>query len=280
MYKTLVVVDHPITLPNSDLTVVNFEQYLAEYPKVGEPKIRIINLCDTEKYLSQGYYCSLLAEARQHKVLPSVNTINDLSLMPPKDEEWVEIPLGKSQIPLIESPEEKDFLVFFGYTKTESLRKLAKFAFERFPAPILKLSVVRDQHQTQLVCSAIGVNEISADKWDQFTGALQHFTVKVWRNPPGRKRARWDMGILVNPDEKTPPSDAKAIQLFIKAASKVGIDAEVFTAAQSAQLYQYDALFIRETTSIKHHTYEMARKGEKEGLVVMDDPNSILRCCN
>ncbi|MDP5133637.1 MAG: RimK family protein [Paraglaciecola sp.] len=280
MFKTLVVVDHPLNLPDSELTIVNFEQYLAEYPKAGEPKIRIINLCDTEKYLSQGYYCSLLAEARQHKVLPSVNTINDLSLMPPKDQEWVEIPLSKSQIPAVISADEKEFLVFFGWTKNESLRKLAKFAFEKFPAPILKLSVARDAHQTQLICSAIGVNEIAPELWDQFTASLEHFTLKVWRNPPGRKRARWDMGILVNPDEKTPPSDAKAIQLFIKAANKVGINAEVFTAAQSAQLYQYDALFIRETTSIKHHTYELARKGEKEGMVVMDDPTSILRCCN
>ncbi|MGB1558322.1 MAG: ATP-grasp domain-containing protein, partial [Oceanococcaceae bacterium] len=41
-----------------------------------------------------------------------------------------------------------------------------------------------------------------------------------------------------------------------------------------------DALFIRETTSIDHHTYQFARKAEIEGLAVIDDPTSILRCCN
>ncbi|HKK19225.1 MAG TPA: RimK family alpha-L-glutamate ligase, partial [Opitutales bacterium] len=41
-----------------------------------------------------------------------------------------------------------------------------------------------------------------------------------------------------------------------------------------------DALFIRETTSIDHPTYRLARRAEKEGLVVMDDPTSIMRCCN
>jgi glutathione synthase/RimK-type ligase-like ATP-grasp enzyme len=42
----------------------------------------------------------------------------------------------------------------------------------------------------------------------------------------------------------------------------------------------YDALFIRETTAINHYTYNIARKAEREGLVVIDDPTSILRCSN
>src|SRR5690606_33392265 len=47
-----------------------------------------------------------------------------------------------------------------------------------------------------------------------------------------------------------------------------------------ARVSEFDALFIRETTGIDHHTYRFARKAEIEGLVVMDDPTSILRCCN
>jgi hypothetical protein len=35
-------------------------------------------LCRSYKYLGAGYYVSLLAEARGHKVIPSVRTINDL----------------------------------------------------------------------------------------------------------------------------------------------------------------------------------------------------------
>ncbi|MEI8633227.1 hypothetical protein P4S72_16635 [Vibrio sp. PP-XX7] len=40
-------------------------------------------------------------------------------------------------------------------------------------------------------------------------------------------------------------------------------------------LSQYDALFIRETTAIDHHTYRLAIEAENLGLVVMDDPSSI-----
>jgi len=46
------------------------------------------------------------------------------------------------------------------------------------------------------------------------------------------------------------------------------------------RLAEYDALFIRETTQLNHHTYRFAKKAEKRGMVVIDDPDSILRCTN
>ncbi len=80
MHKTLIVTDELTPFRNSSLTVLTFQEYLAEFPKLNEPKTRVINICDTTRYLSEGYYCSLLAQARNHSVLPSVNTINDLRM--------------------------------------------------------------------------------------------------------------------------------------------------------------------------------------------------------
>ena len=65
MLNTLIVVDDETLSPNSQLATIGFEQYLSDYPKKDERKTRVINLCNTEAYLSRGYYCSLLAEARQ-----------------------------------------------------------------------------------------------------------------------------------------------------------------------------------------------------------------------
>lgn len=79
MFKTLIVVDNnEQSLAHSFENVITFNTYLRDYPKHNEPKTRIINLCDSSQYLSKGYYCSLLAEARKHQVLPSVKTINAL----------------------------------------------------------------------------------------------------------------------------------------------------------------------------------------------------------
>jgi glutathione synthase/RimK-type ligase-like ATP-grasp enzyme len=45
-------------------------------------------------------------------------------------------------------------------------------------------------------------------------------------------------------------------------------------------LAEYDALFLRETTYVNHHTYRFARRAAFEGLVVIDDPESIVKCTN
>jgi len=39
-------------------------------------------------------------------------------------------------------------------------------------------------------------------------------------------------------------------------------------------------LFIRETTSIDNHTYRFARRAWQEGMPVIDDPISMIRCTN
>ena len=77
MQNTLFVVDTSEPL-EAGVHSISFNDYLKEYPKRNEPKMRVINLCDTTGYLSQGYYCSLLAEARNHQVIPSVKVINEL----------------------------------------------------------------------------------------------------------------------------------------------------------------------------------------------------------
>uniref|UniRef100_UPI00404939DD ATP-grasp domain-containing protein n=1 Tax=Fulvivirga sp. TaxID=1931237 RepID=UPI00404939DD len=108
-----------------------------------------------------------------------------------------------------------------------------------------------------------------------------HFYVtgkKVVRKKYSRKK--YDLAILVNPDDPNPPSSPQALQKFIAAADKLGFNTEMITKNDFAKLVQFDALFIRETTNVNHHTYRFAKKAEAEGLVVFDDPGSILRCTN
>ena len=58
--------------------VMSAMDYLREPVGGDDERTHVINLCRSYKYLGTGYYVSLLAEARGHKVLPSVRTINDL----------------------------------------------------------------------------------------------------------------------------------------------------------------------------------------------------------
>ncbi|MBC3767793.1 RimK family protein [Neptunicella marina] len=281
MIKTIIVADNTesVNVPD-DLTVISFQTYLADYPKLNEPKTRIINLCDTEHYLSRGYYCSLLAEARQHKVLPSVSTINDLREMANDSLSGILLRLPTDQIGDIAEGESISVMAYFGWVEQTEWRKVARQVFEKYPSPVLVLNLSKDQHGLRIEVARGAVGQLDATQFELFNQRLVSFTQDSWRHGSREKRLRWDLAILVDPNETHPPSDKDAIKLFIKAAAKEGIHAETVTATRFSQIAQYDALFIRETTAIDHHTYRLARKAEQEGLVVIDDYTSILRCCN
>ena len=279
MYKTLIVVDNDnLTLGENPAEVISFDTYLAEYPKHNELKTRIINLCDTQHYLSKGYYCSLLAEARNHNVLPSVKTINDLRHLNGEAEALV--PYRSYLLDAELEPVAQEHLLYFGHCDIEALQPLAKRLFKDFQAPLLKVIIKPQETQWQLTIEHCSVTGLDGEQWQTFVRYLTEFTQKVWRVGVRRKRYRWDMAILVDPNEKVPPSNKEAIARFVKAAAKNGIHGEVVSREQIQNIAYYDALFIRETTAIDHHTYRLACKAENNGLVVIDDPVSILRCCN
>jgi glutathione synthase/RimK-type ligase-like ATP-grasp enzyme len=91
---------------------------------------------------------------------------------------------------------------------------------------------------------------------------------------------RYDLAILADSTGKNWASDEGAIKRFVKAAESLRINAEVIHKEDFEQVAEFDALFIRETTSVNHHTYRFSRRAVAEGLVVVDDPESILKCAN
>ena len=76
----VILVDNPKDFPNADTPhkVITTSEYLAR-PRLfelGRPKL--INLSRTYAYQSKGYYASLLAEARGHRIVPTVETMLEL----------------------------------------------------------------------------------------------------------------------------------------------------------------------------------------------------------
>lgn len=278
MFKTLIVVDDALPLPlHSLLGVISFEEYLRDYPRLNEPKTRIINLCDTAHYLSKGYYCSLLAEARRHHVLPTVKAINELRSNDEGEGFWL---MESSLTKLIPNDNTENLLICLGKVAESSWQKLATQVFQRYPAPLLKLTLKRENDQLRIGLQPCCYDDLSEEELPLLLNALQDYTHINWHKRSTAKRYRWDMAILVNPDEAVPPSNGAALSRFIKAAGKLGINAQTLSVNELLNINHYDALFIRETTAIDHHTYRLACRAESNDLVVLDDPDSILRCCN
>ena len=71
MHNTLIVTDDVTPFGNTALTVLTFQDYLAEFPKLNEPKIRVINICDTTRYLSELHVASYVNE-RIYRSLPAM----------------------------------------------------------------------------------------------------------------------------------------------------------------------------------------------------------------
>src|SRR5258708_29767785 len=76
----LVVVEKPENWKFSleDVDVVTPDDYITKESFQSAKNLKVLNLCKSYQYQSEGYYVSLLAEARGHKVLPGVSTIQHL----------------------------------------------------------------------------------------------------------------------------------------------------------------------------------------------------------
>ncbi|RLU03337.1 MAG: RimK family alpha-L-glutamate ligase, partial [Ketobacter sp.] len=262
--------------------VITFDDYLSRQDGKKKTRTRVINLCRSYKYLSKGYYCSLLGEARDHHVMPSLRVINDLnqkSLYTLHLDDLTE--LNDRELHDSELEKEVTFITYFGSTPDMEFKTLAKDLFEKFPCPILEVSLRFSDRWQITELQALSPHNLKTDEQQtEFANALDRFSHKIWRSPKARKQYRYDLAILTNKDEKLPPSDAKAIKRFIKAGNQLGVDVDIIDRKDYVRLAEYDALFIRETTAIDHHTFRFAKKAESEGMVVIDDPMSILRCCN
>ncbi len=293
MSRLLIVVDRAKDwspyYPSED--VLTFDQYL-QFAAPANSRVRVINLCQSARYLSRGYYCSLLAEARGHHVVPSVMTLNDLSrkgLFSLELEEldggvvdWLEAS-GSAIDPDTDDRQathEVKVRTYFGQVEHPALKPAARALFERFPCPILEVVFKRRKGWQIESMKPAAPADLDEREQDLFAAALDRFSSMVWRKPRTRRRYRYDLAVLVNPEEEMPPSDKVALKRFEKAGRKLGINVEQITRRDYMRLPEYDGLFIRETTNIDHHTYRFARKAEAEGLVVIDDPVSILRCTN
>jgi len=262
--------------------VVTAMDYLREPVSTDDERTQVINLCRSYKYLGTGYYVSLLGEARGHKVMPSVRAVNDLRRRSLYGLDIEDLNQKLTRFLPEGGRDTTDFgiLVYFGETAYTALQDLARQVFELFPCPLLRIEFERDRVWQVSSIKPVGLHSLDDAQEDAFAEALDRFSKKLWRKPRARKRYRYDIAMLVDPNEAMPPSNKKALKSFIQAGKELGIEVDPIGKDDYQRLAEYDGLFIRETTASDNHTYRFAHRAEREGMVVMDYPSSILRCTN
>jgi len=280
--RQLIIIDNPknwdFDIPGVD--VVAAKTYLMDEMYSKLKRAKVYNLCKSYRYQTTGYYVSLLAAARGHTPIPNILTIQDFksqTIIRVVSEELHEL-FQKNFSGLLS--DSFTLSIYFGKNLAKRYDKLAARLFNQFQAPFLRAEFLKkDGEWTLRTIHPISSNDIPEGHRDFIINVAQEYFKKRSRSI-SKKQYAYDLAILVNPKEEFPPSDAKAIQRFIKSAESLGFYTELITREDYSRLNEFDALFIRETTGVNHHTYRFARRAMAEGLVVIDDPESILKCTN
>jgi len=261
--------------------IVSARDYLVGEHWSERRALRVYNFCRTYGYQTLGYYVSLLAAARGHRPIPTVETLQDLRLGPVVRivSEQLDDLIQRSFARLKRSSFELS--VYFGRNLARRYEPLAHKLYEQFPVPLLRASFERRGRVWHLSSvRPIATSEIPETHWEfVIDQAEQHFGRR--QRPSRAKRTfRYDLAILTSPGAPNLPSDKPALRRFIKAARDLAINAELIEIGDASDIAEYDALFIRESTYVNHPTYRLSRRAASEGLIVIDDPISILRCTN
>ncbi len=280
--KTIIVTNKPEQwqFAKDNVHIISAINYLTgDYDQEKTP-LRIINLCHSYQYQTYGYYVSLLATARGHKVIPSVTAIEDIknTTLFTMQSDYLTDEIQKA-LELLKS-DTFTLSIYFGKNIGKRYARLAKQLHNLFPLPIFRVQFKFKKKWRIQNIFAISIEDIPEQHLSFFhESAIEYFEKKRFYLQR-KKSFFYDMAILVNPDEKTSPSDEAAIEKFIEAAEKLEIHAETIERDSLRFIAEYDALFIRETTSVNHHTYRFSRRAAAEGLVVMDSPTAIVKCSN
>lgn len=281
--RNLVIAENPKnwSLELRDATMISARQYLTDPTYFDAQGLRVFNLCRSYRYQSVGYYVSLLAMARGHRALPSIETIQDL-----KSPTLTRIVAGdledlfQKSLRHVEA-DHYTLSVYFGRNLAKRYNELSGRLFRLFQAPMLRAEFVRAEGEWSL--RSIGpmarkdINETHKDFLAE--AASQYFSEKP-RAAPARRSAQYELAILHRPDEPNSPSNAGALKRFQTVARQLSMNPQLIEAEDFSRLAEFDALLIRATTAVNHYTYRFARRAAAEGLAVIDDPASIVHCTN
>ncbi|HET6520111.1 MAG TPA: RimK-like ATPgrasp N-terminal domain-containing protein, partial [Geminicoccaceae bacterium] len=143
----IVIADQDAPLPASarEHPVMTPRAYVAATGGFAAKRLKVLNLARSQGYQELGYYCSLLAEARGHKVVPSVSTMLELRrrsggyghALPELEE------LLNRTIHRLADPPQTSFrlLICLGVADDARFGRFARQVFDWFRSPVLEVAV-------------------------------------------------------------------------------------------------------------------------------------------
>jgi glutathione synthase/RimK-type ligase-like ATP-grasp enzyme/gamma-glutamyl:cysteine ligase YbdK (ATP-grasp superfamily) len=301
-----------------DALVTTAQGYIAG-EAAADPNLLVINLCRTLGYGSDGYYVSLLADARGQQVLPRLETSAGLAEPYSRFRALQEAGIatldasemavrwrragiswnddddgpdeGFGPLPLIREnghcrpaheDEVEDIITCLGTTPDARFHAIAAGVFRVWPAPLLRIRVVREESQWKVA----GVMPAAPDTLDE--SQHRQLADAVTDDMPALRRSsaverdtvRGSIAVLLDPGDPFTASSPETIDRLERVAAAMNVHVARIDASELRRLPEYDALFIRSLTGVTLPSFQFALRAEALDMPVIDDSQSIIRCGN
>ncbi len=267
--------------------------YLAGQECSEEPALTIINLCKSDRYLSQGYYVSLLADARGQEVMPTIDTLEALSSVPEAlrllEDAGVPTFHGSgsdrrrtlTRLAGLGQPEVVEDISIFGRCARRDLARIAARVHQRFPVPACRLSFARIDGTLRLFhLEPLPLERLDGEQREHLLSALSSGRLFTQAAAPKVAEARVSLAVLYDNADPFKPSDHATLDRFERVAARQGIRVQRIGLPDLDRVSEHDALFIRCLTGPDMPAFRFAQRAEALGIPVIDDTRSILRCGN
>ena len=185
----VILVDQARDFPNADTPhkVITTGDYLAR-PKLfaGPGRANIINLSRSYNYQSKGYYASLLAEARGHRVIPTVETMLDLRELKLYEQSLPELQEALTAAASKARASEDttfDLLFCFGFVQDQRFEAFGRLLFDWYRCPAIEVTITPGKRWKIDRLRARPLAKLGADETEFFRTSLHRHTQRDWRNP-------------------------------------------------------------------------------------------------
>ncbi len=234
---------------------------------------QVVNVCRDHAYLSAGYYVSLIADARGQHVEPTIDTIVALQDAVTVQRRLLELGLAAGDA----SGEAHPVRIHGGTVVEARYRTLARALYRAFPHPLLEAEVVRTPRGLRVRALRSG----SYADLDASERARLRAAYGGRPGTPARSQAvAYSLAVLHDPADPHAPSNRDALHRLRKVAKRMGVAVEVLGLDDIARVADHDALFVRTLTGVDEPSFAFVQRAASLGMPVVDDPHSILRCCN
>src|SRR5690606_3693051 len=169
-----------------------------------------------------------------------------------------------------------------GTTPDPRFQAIAAGVYRVWPAPLLRIRVVREESQWKVAgVMPAAPDTLNDEQRRQLVEAVTGDVPALRRGGTvQRDSVRASIAVLLDPGDPFTASSPETVDRLERVAAGMNVHVARIDATELRRLPEYDALFIRSLTGVTLPSFQFALRAEALDMPVIDDSQSIIRCGN